>query len=141
VIGLSDGKNIEIMSGNLAEGDQVIVAQYRGAEHSSASRSAPSAVQGASSSSGTTDTSTVGHPNGNALGPAAKTSNGGSGNGVQRAAPGAGSRGKGSVGAAHTENTRLGTRPNAAAPGADSQSAGPLPSKSGGDSSAIGQSP
>ena len=29
VIGLSDGKNIEISSGNLAEGDQVIVAQYR----------------------------------------------------------------------------------------------------------------
>jgi len=31
VIGLSDGKNIEMRSGDIAEGDPVIVAQYRGA--------------------------------------------------------------------------------------------------------------
>jgi HlyD family secretion protein len=30
VIGLSDGKNTEITSGSVAEGDQVVVAQYRG---------------------------------------------------------------------------------------------------------------
>ncbi|HUW42098.1 MAG TPA: efflux RND transporter periplasmic adaptor subunit [Rectinemataceae bacterium] len=41
VIGLSDGKNIEIASDNLAEGDQVIVAQYRGARRGSASGSSP----------------------------------------------------------------------------------------------------
>jgi hypothetical protein len=38
VIGLSDGKNIEITKGNLVQGDQVIVAQYRGAPRRAAGR-------------------------------------------------------------------------------------------------------
>ncbi len=39
VIGLSDGKNVEIASGDLRSGDQVIVAQYRGANRKNVSPS------------------------------------------------------------------------------------------------------
>jgi HlyD family secretion protein len=49
VIGLSDGKNIEITSGAVAEGDQVVVAQYRGGRNHGASTQA--APQGKASSS------------------------------------------------------------------------------------------
>ncbi|MDA8425582.1 MAG: efflux RND transporter periplasmic adaptor subunit [Treponema sp.] len=61
VIGLSDGKNIEITSGNLIEGEQVIVAQYRGSSRGSTSRAtqsgggtgaAPSRSGGGGSSNG-----------------------------------------------------------------------------------------
>jgi len=37
VIGLSDGKNVEITSGDLRSGDQVIIAQYRGTARRNAS--------------------------------------------------------------------------------------------------------
>ncbi|MGA2547374.1 MAG: efflux RND transporter periplasmic adaptor subunit [Rectinemataceae bacterium] len=43
VIGLSDGKNIEITSGDLVAGDQVIVAQYRGAARNGAGHPSASA--------------------------------------------------------------------------------------------------
>jgi HlyD family secretion protein len=48
VIGLSDGKNLEIISGGVQEGDQVIVAQRRGGAN------APSPRNGAASGGGTT---------------------------------------------------------------------------------------
>ncbi len=62
VIGLSDGKNIEISSGDLTEGDQVIVAQYRGGARSGAGR--PSANGGGAPSPATPSSGASGAPNG-----------------------------------------------------------------------------
>jgi HlyD family secretion protein len=61
VIGLSDGKNIEISSGNLTEGDQVIIAQYRGGARNGAGR--PSANGGGASSPGSPSSGANGAPN------------------------------------------------------------------------------
>jgi len=47
VIGLSDGKNVEITSGSLLPGDQVIIAQYRGGNRRGASANAAGGAGGA----------------------------------------------------------------------------------------------
>jgi HlyD family secretion protein len=61
VIGLSDGKNIEITTGDLAEGDQVIVAQYRGAARNGAGH--PSAGSSGAPASSSSSSSASGAPN------------------------------------------------------------------------------
>jgi HlyD family secretion protein len=57
VIGLSDGKNVEITSGDLHPGDQVIIAQYRGAGR----RNAPPGGQGGTGGSGGAGTAAGGN--------------------------------------------------------------------------------
>jgi HlyD family secretion protein len=74
VIGLSDGKNMEITSGNIAEGDQVIVAQYRGAARNSGGRSSATGAGGsATHPSASNSPSTSAHQNGHVSAPKSST--------------------------------------------------------------------
>ena len=141
VIGLSDGKNIEITSGDLAEGDQVIVAQYRGAPHGSSgstSRSSPNAsgayaahpssTTGGGASSMTPQTGTAAGSGGTQPFPAASGNNG-------AAAAG------GNSSALNTGKKRAWKKPAAAAPGDANGTAQPSGGSSGGNNASTGQSP
>jgi len=114
VIGLSDGKNIEITGGGLAEGDLVIVAQYRGARRSFGGDTA-----------GTASTSSV-----KGAEPAAP----GAG------APGSASR-KGAAGGARANRTRAGAARGYAAPGAEPPTPSPVTGEAGDGVSPTAPSP
>jgi len=66
VIGLSDGKNVEIAGGDLRPGDQVVVAQYRGAGRKNGSAGGAGGPGGAGTAQARGAASGNGEPRGNA---------------------------------------------------------------------------
>jgi HlyD family secretion protein len=71
VIGLSDGRNVEIASGDLRQGDQVIIAQRRGAAGGNAAAGAGAAGASAAGAAGGAGTSAAGSPPASASSPQA----------------------------------------------------------------------
>ncbi len=94
VIGLSDGKNVEITSGDLRPGDQVIIAQYRGTGRKNASPGS----QGGAGGPGAAGTAASGNApagGGNASGAGGGSASGGAGGNASAA--GAITQGSGSL--------------------------------------------
>jgi HlyD family secretion protein len=143
VIGLSDGKNIEITSGNLAEGDQVIVAQYRGAARGTTSRSAPNAGGAAPSRSAGGGSSNSDSRNGQAAAGGAMGAPTDTGKGRAPSATAGGSpqpaAASGSPSASPARKTRTWKKSAGTAPGSDSASAAQPAGAS--DNASTGQSP
>jgi HlyD family secretion protein len=124
VIGLSDGKNIEITSGGLVEGDQVIVAQYRGPARGSTGRpSAPGGTPSAPPAPSTPSTQTTQASPSARMAPATQTTQASPSAPTMRTAQPTGAAG-GAAPAGHTRKNRA-APPGAGAPSAAGTTNGP----------------